>query len=92
MCCAVLQLYRRAKCKDVVVRIDSPIVRRTILAISGKVVEAANCKSYITVHSIRAFCVHIRHFQIFVSLYIKLKRMKYKLIFHSYGVMDFTNK
>lgn len=35
------KLYRRAKCTDILVRVDSPIVRRTILAISGKVVEAA---------------------------------------------------
>jgi hypothetical protein len=35
------KLYRRAKCQDVVVRIESPIVRRTILAISGKIVEAS---------------------------------------------------
>jgi len=43
------QLYRRAKCTDIVVRVDSPIVRRTILAISGKVVEAAKCKSSRTI-------------------------------------------
>jgi len=40
---ACVELYRRAKCTDIVVRVDSPIVRRTILAISGKVVEAAKC-------------------------------------------------
>jgi len=74
MRCAVLQLYRRAKCKDVVVRIDSPIVRRTILAISGKVVEAANCKSYVhtTLQTYSTFCVHLQHFQIFAKIrYIK---------------------
>jgi hypothetical protein len=35
------KLYRRAKCTDIAVHIHSPIVRRTVLAISGKVVEAS---------------------------------------------------
>lgn len=33
------KMYRFAKCNDIVVQIHAPIVRRAILAISGKIVE-----------------------------------------------------
>jgi hypothetical protein len=34
------KLFRHLKCNDIVVSIDAPIVRRAVLAISGKIVEA----------------------------------------------------
>lgn len=37
------QLYRRCKCKDIIIRPSTPIVRRTTLP-SGKVVECTRCK------------------------------------------------
>lgn len=66
-----LQLFRVAKCHDIVVQINAPIVRRAILAISGKIVETNRCRKQSSISSSVTLHDHvIGYLYLHLSLFI----------------------